>query len=35
MSKKLKERDLKNRTYYFLVGMINIKSLDLKKIEDR
>ena len=31
MCKKLKEIDIKNRTYYFFDVIINIKKIDLKK----
>ena len=33
MSNKIKETDLKNRTYYFFDDMINIKNLDINKIK--
>ena len=33
MSNKLKEIDVKNRTYYFLDDMNNIKNLDPNKIK--
>ena len=32
MCKKLKEIDIKNRTYYLFDVIINIKNIDLKKI---
>ena len=34
MSKKFKEIDIKNRTYYFFDDMINIKYLDVNKIKN-
>ena len=34
MSKKFKEIDIKNRTYYFYDDMINIKYLDVNKIKN-
>ena len=33
MSKKVKEIDIKNRTYYFFNDMINIKNFDPNNIK--
>ena len=33
MSNKVKDKDIKNRTYYFVNDIINIKNLDLNNIK--